>query len=179
MTNNELPPLPQSLLNLIDEYGMARADGLNDVDRVARWSALIAGIKSYARSALTASEAAAQDHIAGKMVAQEAQEPGERVRYADSLKEVICKKCELPVISSCGGSGCPVPNMYDRRAAPAQAGMTEYRINAEHDAADAFWKYWNENGETGRHGYYESTWGAINAAIRAVGVRVIEARGRK
>jgi hypothetical protein len=80
-----------------------------------------------ARSALTASEAAAQDHVndAVEMVAQEAQEQSERVRYADSLKEVICKKCELPVISSCSGSGCPVPNMYDRRAAPAQAGMTD------------------------------------------------------
>lgn len=37
-------------------------------------------------------------------------------------------------------------------------------------AADAFWKYWRENGETHKHGYYESTWGAINRAIQAVGV---------
>ena len=40
-----------------------------------------------------------------------------------------------------------------------------------HKAADAFWKYWEENGETHKHGYYESTWGAINAALRVVGVR--------
>lgn len=39
-----------------------------------------------------------------------------------------------------------------------------------HEAADAFWKYWRENGETHVHGYYESTWGAINRAIRLVGV---------
>jgi hypothetical protein len=39
-----------------------------------------------------------------------------------------------------------------------------------HKAADAFWKYWNENGETHKHGYYESTWGAINRALRTVGV---------
>lgn len=39
-----------------------------------------------------------------------------------------------------------------------------------HKAADAFWAYWNENGETHRHGYYESTWGAINRALRTVGV---------
>jgi hypothetical protein len=39
-----------------------------------------------------------------------------------------------------------------------------------HKAADAFWKYWEENGETHKHGYYESTWGAINAALRMVGV---------
>lgn len=35
------------------------------------------------------------------------------------------------------------------------------------EAADAFWKYWRENGESHRHGYYESTWGAINAALNA------------
>lgn len=40
-----------------------------------------------------------------------------------------------------------------------------------HAAADAFWKYWAENGETHKHGYYESTWGAINRAIRLIGVK--------
>jgi len=39
-----------------------------------------------------------------------------------------------------------------------------------HKAADEFWSYWKENGETHRHGYYESTWGAINCALRTVGV---------
>jgi hypothetical protein len=39
-----------------------------------------------------------------------------------------------------------------------------------HRAADAFWTYWRENGETHKRGYYESTWGAINRAIRMVGV---------
>lgn len=39
-----------------------------------------------------------------------------------------------------------------------------------HKAADAFWDYWKENGETHKHGYYESTWGAINRALRTVGV---------
>jgi hypothetical protein len=39
-----------------------------------------------------------------------------------------------------------------------------------HKAADAFWGYWNENGETHKRGYYESTWGAINRAIRMIGV---------
>ena len=37
-----------------------------------------------------------------------------------------------------------------------------------HEAADAFWKTWEEN--HGKHGYYESTWMAINAAIKKVGV---------
>jgi hypothetical protein len=39
-----------------------------------------------------------------------------------------------------------------------------------HIAADAFWEYWNANGETHKRGYYESTWGAINRALRTVGV---------
>lgn len=39
-----------------------------------------------------------------------------------------------------------------------------------HKAADAFWEYWNANGETHKRGYYESTWGAINRALRTVGV---------
>lgn len=39
------------------------------------------------------------------------------------------------------------------------------RIVPTEEAADAFWKYWRENGETHKHGYYESTWGAINAAL--------------
>ncbi|PHS09369.1 MAG: hypothetical protein COA78_11960 [Blastopirellula sp.] len=34
-----------------------------------------------------------------------------------------------------------------------------------HEACDAFWKYWEENGETHKHGHYESTWGAINAYL--------------
>lgn len=39
-----------------------------------------------------------------------------------------------------------------------------------HEAADAFWTYWRENGETHKHGYYESTWGAINRTLRLIGV---------
>jgi len=34
-----------------------------------------------------------------------------------------------------------------------------------HEACDAFWQYWEENGETHKHGYYESTWGAIKAYL--------------
>lgn len=40
-------------------------------------------------------------------------------------------------------------------------------IEPTHEAADAFWKYWRENGDMHKHGYYESTWGAINAALNA------------
>lgn len=74
---------------------------------------------------------------------------------------------------------------WNRRAAldaqPASAELPTQDIPKErlslnvmhkdcHKAADAFWKYWNENGETHKHGYYESTWGAINQALRTVGV---------
>lgn len=41
------------------------------------------------------------------------------------------------------------------------------RFHPTHEAAEAFWRYWRENGETHKHGYYESTWGAINAALSA------------
>jgi hypothetical protein len=40
--------LPQSLLNLISEYGMARTDGLNGHEIMHRWELLIDGIKNYA-----------------------------------------------------------------------------------------------------------------------------------
>ena len=48
--------------------------------------------------------------------------------------------------------------------------MNKVFLKPTHEAADAFWKYWNENGETHKHGYYESTWGAINAALDAAGI---------
>jgi len=50
--------------------------------------------------------------------------------------------------------------------------VINYRIAVipTHEAADAFWQYWRENGESHKHGYYESTWGAINRAIRLAGV---------
>lgn len=62
------------------------------------------------------------------------------------------------------------------QAATAAAAIPKDRLalNVQHrdchKAADAFWAYWNENGETHKRGYYESTWGAINQALRTVGV---------
>lgn len=59
-------------------------------------------------------------------------------------------------------------------AKEALSGSTELALNVKHRdchlAADAFWAYWRENGETHKHGYYESTWGAINCALRLLGV---------
>lgn len=61
-------------------------------------------------------------------------------------------------------------------AQPANnASVVEYALNVQHPdchkAADAFWQYWKENGATHKHGYYESTWGAINQAILYAGVK--------
>ena len=39
-----------------------------------------------------------------------------------------------------------------------------------HEACDAFWEYWRDNGETHKHGYYESTWGAINAYFKKAAI---------
>lgn len=44
--------LPQHLLNLIGEYGMARTDGVSELEIQHRWLMLIQGIKDYARSLL-------------------------------------------------------------------------------------------------------------------------------
>jgi len=40
--------LPQSLINLIGEYGFARTEGVGELERIHRWQLLIAGIKDYA-----------------------------------------------------------------------------------------------------------------------------------
>ena len=53
---------------------------------------------------------------------------------------------------------------------PAAGSTIGPAVIPTNEAADAFWQYWRENGETHKHGYYESTWGAINAAIRMAGV---------
>jgi len=57
---------------------------------------------------------------------------------------------------------------------PISEERAEYALNVKHPdclkAVDAFWEYWKENGETHKHGYYKSTWGAINQAIRCVGI---------
>lgn len=55
-----------------------------------------------------------------------------------------------------------------RREAHAPEG--EPAIRPTEEAANAFWRYWKLNGVTHRHGFYESTWGAINAALRTSGV---------
>lgn len=43
-----MPILPQHLLNIIGDYGLARTDGLNELDRIDLWEKLIRAIKTYA-----------------------------------------------------------------------------------------------------------------------------------
>ena len=68
------------------------------------------------------------------------------------------------------------PVSEDRKDMPPVQSIPKERLALNvrhqdcHKAADAFWRYWNEYGETHKHGYYESTWGAINQALRTVGV---------
>jgi hypothetical protein len=71
----ELPALPQSLINLIGEYGMARTDGVSYVERLHRWQLLIEGVKEYARAAILAERercaklAEDMDHGMGELAA--------------------------------------------------------------------------------------------------------------
>lgn len=59
----DLPTLPQSLLNQICYYGIARTDGKSEAERLYLWQLLIEGIKLYAaefgRDAIAASRLAA------------------------------------------------------------------------------------------------------------------------
>lgn len=78
----------------------------------------------------------------------------------------------------------PLPEPHDKQTqrmgadsasgADVSAPRFEVALNLKHprahEAAQAFWDYWKANGETHRHGFYESTWGAINRALRLVGV---------
>lgn len=58
----------------------------------------------------------------------------------------------------------------DRQVIPSNF-RPAYRIVPIYAAVDAFWDHWRKNGETHKHGFYESTWGAINAALSVAGVR--------
>jgi hypothetical protein len=50
----EMPTLPKSLLNTIGEYGMARTDRVSELTIQHRWLRLVAGIKEFTASVLTA-----------------------------------------------------------------------------------------------------------------------------
>lgn len=56
-----MPILPQTLINLIGEYGYARYDGKSEVEITHRWKALIAGIKEYAAQQVKAAGQRGED----------------------------------------------------------------------------------------------------------------------
>ena len=64
-------------------------------------------------------------------------------------------------------SECGYHSTMRKRSTEAEG---EPAIRPTQEAADAFWRYWRRNGIPHVHGYYESTWGAINAALRTSGV---------
>lgn len=72
------------------------------------------------------------------------------------------------VCPDCGGRTAPrsTIDLIRTRRQLDEARKDTPNIN-QHEVADAFWKAWKENGESGRHGYYESTWISIRAAITA------------
>jgi len=84
------------------------------------------------------------------------------VRIVDSALETSAEPAAEPFepwveMSDVEETACESPWVTTKKEA----------IEPTAEAADAFWKYWRENGETHKHGYYESTWGAINAALNA------------
>ncbi len=88
-----------------------------------------------------------------------------------------CDRCRVHT-EICEQVDCPRNARYARENARADKIVSERRVDIAlnvqhpraHEAADAFWQYWRENGDTHKHGYYESTWGAINRALRLVGI---------
>ena len=48
------------------------------------------------------------------------------------------------------------------------AEKTRLNNNPKHESVDAFWKEWERVGVPHKHGYYESTWMAFNAAYEAL-----------
>jgi hypothetical protein len=65
-TPKTLPTLPQSLLNTIGEYGMARTDGVSALEVTHRWQLLISGIKEYTAEVLEAALAAQPPAVAAR-----------------------------------------------------------------------------------------------------------------
>ena len=51
--------------------------------------------------------------------------------------------------------------------AAVEALITEALPISQHHVADEFWRAWNENGERHKHGFYESTWMSLRAALTA------------
>ena len=53
----------------------------------------------------------------------------------------------------------------DSRTKAMSARNQDGSFPREHEPVDIFWKAWQQNGETGKHGVYESTWIAFDAVF--------------
>ena len=48
-----------------------------------------------------------------------------------------------------------------------------HKLLTSHEAADAFWKHWEENHDRpGANGFYETTWQCLAKALEAAGYEV-------
>jgi len=91
---SNLPPtMPQSLINLIGEYGFARTDGASEIERIHRWELLIDGIKLYAGS------------YAEEAVRLERERSN---KLADALQELLADTQHAQHPSCEDGGYCPV-----------------------------------------------------------------------
>lgn len=82
--------LPQSLIDLIGEYGMARTDGLSDPDRIHLWEMLIREIKLFAIAHAAASIEAPTSEPARGASIDTWQDRMRRDDYAQALS-VYCR----------------------------------------------------------------------------------------
>ena len=102
-----LPILPQSLLNTIGKYGMARSDKCMPIEITNRWQLLIQGIKEYAR-----------DYALAAM--QQGERPIDMVlfcpkcgkQHVDAPDDRDCDKVRLEIHRAVNSLRKPTPNIW-------------------------------------------------------------------
>jgi hypothetical protein len=103
----EAPSLPQTLLDLIGEYGMARTDGVSDIERQHRWELLVEGIKQYTaavRSTPSPSLRTLSDFIRNATPEEKAQVYGEVMdRAGEQQAAVISGAAHSPSLRIAAG----------------------------------------------------------------------------
>lgn len=88
-----LPTLPQPLLDAIGEYGLARTDGVSEIERVHRWEVLISLVKDYAGAIQLATWKVAMEYAAGLCDEQEALSRSAADRTSGSTASNIYHHC--------------------------------------------------------------------------------------
>jgi hypothetical protein len=72
-----------------------------------------------------------------------------------------CDYCKPDTKMPCLCCGAPV-----LCETPQTTGYDAETFPLSHEGCTAFWDHWKENGESDKHGFYESTWGAVRAYLR-------------